>query len=98
MGPAAGETAFIPRIPMITSGLPFEFKRLQFPIRTCFAITINKAQGQSFSVIGVDLREDCFAHGQLYVALSRIGNPSNQYILTNESKTVNVVYSKIFRS
>jgi ATP-dependent DNA helicase PIF1 len=95
-GPAAGETACIPRIPMIPSDLPFQFKRLQFPIKTCFAMAINKAQGQSFNVVGVDLRNNCFAHGQLYVGLSRIGNASNQFILLPENRsTQNIVYKEI---
>ncbi|UYV69861.1 K02A2.6-like [Cordylochernes scorpioides] len=33
---------------MITTDMPFEFKRLQFPIRLAFAMTIKKSQGQSF--------------------------------------------------
>ena len=35
-------------------------------------MTINKAQGQTFKRIAVDLRRDDFSHGQLYVALSRV--------------------------
>ena len=45
--PSEGETVLIPRIPIIPTDLPFQFKRLQFPIRLAFAITINKAQVQS---------------------------------------------------
>jgi ATP-dependent DNA helicase PIF1 len=68
-GPAKGEIAFIPRIPMITSDLPFSFKRLQFPVKVSLAITINKAQGQTFKYVGVDLRTECFSHGQLLIYL-----------------------------
>ena len=46
-GPFEGEAVLIPRIPMIPTDLPFQFKRLQFSIRLAFAITINKAQGES---------------------------------------------------
>ena len=41
------------------------------------AITINKAQGQSLEKCGIDLNMDCFPHGQLYVACSRVGKPDN---------------------
>ncbi|XP_003742881.2 uncharacterized protein LOC100906410, partial [Galendromus occidentalis] len=46
-GKCEGEDVLLPRIPMIPTDIPFEFKRLQFPVRPAFAMTINKAQGQS---------------------------------------------------
>ncbi|XP_050065533.1 uncharacterized protein LOC126554507 [Aphis gossypii] len=73
-GKYAGENVCIPRIPMIPTDLPFDFKRLQFPVRLAFAMTINKSQGQSLSVCGINLENHCFSHGQLYVACSRVGN------------------------
>ena len=33
--------------------MPFQFKRLQFPVRVAFVMTINKAQGQSLQVCGL---------------------------------------------
>ena len=51
----------------------FQFERKQFPFRPCFAMTINKAKGQTLTVIGLDLQRPIFAHGMLYVALSRTG-------------------------
>jgi len=78
--PAAGELAFIPRIPLIPSDLMIEFKRVQFPVGGSFAIAISKSQGQTFPCVGLDLSEDCFSHGQPYVLLSRTGKPVNQFI------------------
>ena len=37
-------------------------------------MTINKSQGQTFDKIGILLRTPVFAHGQLYVAISRVRN------------------------
>lgn len=93
-GKFKGEHVLIPRIPMIPSDMPFEFKRLQFPIRLAFAVTINKAQGQSLGVCGVNLEYPVFSHGQLYVACSRVGKPSVLYIYTENKKTKNVVYQR----
>ena len=81
---------------MIPTHLPFQFKRLQFPIKLSFAMTINKSQGQTFRYVGIDLRSDCFSHGQLYVALSRTGDPKKQFILTSENHvTKNVIFPEI---
>jgi ATP-dependent DNA helicase PIF1 len=40
---------YIPRVPLIPSGdsIRFDFRRVQFPIKPAFAMTINRAQGQS---------------------------------------------------
>ena len=83
---------FIPRIPIVTEKLTFKFKRLQFPVRLSFAMTINKSQGQTLKIAGLDLSYPCFSHGQLYVSCSRVGSPENLYILAPNGKTNNIVY------
>ncbi|XP_073955775.1 uncharacterized protein isoform X1 [Choristoneura fumiferana] len=93
-GKYKGEDVLIPRIPMIPTDLPFDFKRLQFPVRLAFAMTINKSQGQSLQICGINLEFPCFAHGQLYVACSRVGKPSSLYIYAPQKKTKNIVYQK----
>jgi len=57
-------------------------------------MTINKAQGQSLKVAGMDLRDDCFSHGQLYVACSRVCSPNSLVILQPEGRIKNIVYKK----
>ena len=74
-GPHKGKKVFILRITLQTSnseknGIPFI--RTQFPIRLCFATTINKSQGKIILYVGIYLRESIFSHEQLYVALSRV--------------------------
>ncbi len=43
----------------------------QIPTKPAWAMTIHKAQGQTFSKLFVDLSSGTFAEGQTYVALSR---------------------------
>ena len=95
-GSGTGENVFIPRIPIIPSDMPFQFKRLQFPVRLSFAMSINKSQGQSLKVAGLQLEEPCFSHGQLYVGASRVGSKNNLYIYTPTRKTRNIVYKEVF--
>ena len=44
-------------------------------------MTIDKAQGQTLSKVAIFLNDPVFRHGQLYVALSRSGNPNCTKIL-----------------
>jgi ATP-dependent DNA helicase PIF1 len=46
-----GEDVLLPRIPMILTDMSFEFKRLQYPVRLAFAMTINKAQGHRYKCV-----------------------------------------------
>lgn len=43
----------------------------QIPLRLAYATTIHKSQGMSLDYVDVKLGNGCFAHGQLYTALSR---------------------------
>lgn len=91
-GKFKGEVVLLPRIPMIPSESTIPFKRLQFPIRLAFAMSINKSQGQTMSICGLDLENPCFSHGQLYVACSRVGKPSNLFVLAKDRLTKNIVH------
>ena len=55
-------------------------------------MTINKSQGQSFKVVGLDLESEFFANGQLYVGCSRSRKEKELYILAKYGITANVVY------
>jgi ATP-dependent DNA helicase PIF1 len=108
-GTAAGSLVFIPRIDLITdSGLPFQLKRRQFPVKVAFAMTINKSQGQTLDRIGLYLPNPVFSHGQLYVAFSRVRRSADVKVFVKDTHdqgkllpgsnrvfTRNVVYKSI---
>lgn len=53
---------------------------LQYPIKLAWAVTIHKSQGQTFERAIVDMGHGSFAHGQLYVALSRCKSLEGLYL------------------
>jgi ATP-dependent DNA helicase PIF1 len=78
--------------------LPFTLSRKQFLVRLCFAMTINKSQGQSFETEGIDLRAPVFTYGQFYVAVSRTSSVVGlQVLLANleTRETANVIYLEV---
>ena len=101
--PGRDKDILIPRIKFLPDpgSFPFEWSRLQFPVRVAFSSTINKSQGQTLKQVGVWLRYPVFGHGQLYVASSRVGNPSALKIPIKQQprqqvdQTDNVVYREV---
>lgn len=43
----------------------------QYPLRLAWSLTIHKSQGKTFEKVIIDIGRGTFAHGQMYVALSR---------------------------
>ena len=79
-GSGKGNVELIPRIILDStrsSDIPFQLRRRQFPVKPAFAMTINKAQGQTLDKVGILLPEPIFGHGQLYVAFSRAKKACN---------------------
>ena len=98
-----GEIRLLPRIKLTSQPreLPFVVARTQFPISLCFAMTINRSQGQSFDTVGIDLRHSVFSHGQFYVAMSRVTEVNNLSVLLppNGGDTVqNTVWPEVLLS
>ncbi|KAL8522640.1 hypothetical protein ACS0TY_012688 [Phlomoides rotata] len=82
-------------IPCITLEAPHDsfsfipFKRKQFTIRLCYAMTINKAQGQILDFVGVYLKEPVFSY-----VLIRPSIPSVQ----DTNYTKNIVYHDVLNA
>jgi ATP-dependent DNA helicase PIF1 len=86
-----GRHVFIPRLNITPSDMermPFTLRRRQFPLRPAFAMTINKAQGQTLQIVGVYLPKPVFCHGQLYVAFSRCSSRQGVRVLVRGGSRV----------
>jgi hypothetical protein len=103
-GSTKGHRVLIPRITLTPSDVmsPFKLRRRQFPVRLSFAMTINKAQGQTFDRLGLFLPQPVFSHGQLYVAFSRVRSLASIKVRiietrddTKTDRTKNIVFKEI---
>ncbi|XP_021980197.1 ATP-dependent DNA helicase pif1-like [Helianthus annuus] len=84
--------------------IPVKISQRQFPLSLCFAMTINKSQGQSLERVGLYLPRPVFSLGQLYVVVSRVKNRKGLKILICDKEkrvyttTTNVVYKEVLQN
>jgi ATP-dependent DNA helicase PIF1 len=104
-GSNIGDVVYIPRMKLLPSDayVSISFYRRQFPLCVCFAMSINKSQGQTLGHVGLYLPRPVFTHGQLYVVVSRVQIRDGLKILISDgsddckNSTVNVVYPEVFQ-
>ena len=65
----------------------------QYPIKLAWAVTIHKSQGQTFENVILDLDTGSFAHGQTYVALSRVVSLEGLF-LTRKIKMSDIIFNQ----
>lgn len=70
---------------------------IQFPLQLGYALTIHKAQGKTLDRVIVDIDRGAFAHGQLYVALSRTRRKKDMLIKRSLSED-DIIFSKRIKS
>jgi hypothetical protein len=59
--------------------------RRQFPIRLAYAMTVHKCQGQTLDRVVLDMRQQPFSHGILYVACGRVRNAESLIALVDSA-------------
>nr|GEX33421.1 ATP-dependent DNA helicase PIF1-like [Tanacetum cinerariifolium] len=80
--------------------MPFKLSQRQFHVALCFAMTLNKCQGQTLTQVGLFLQRPVLSYEQLYVDVSRVKSKKGLKILCCDEdgnyaqSTTNVVYKE----
>jgi len=66
----------------------YGFKVYQIPLILAWAVTIHKSQGATLESAEIDIGNNIFAHGQTYVALSRVKSLDGLYLRSFNRKKI----------
>ena len=69
----------------------------QFPLQLGYGLTIHKAQGKTLSKVNIDISHGAFAHGQLYVALSRTRNKEDMNLLNKITIRDSIISPRVIK-
>ena len=69
-------------------------KKIQYPLKLAYAITIHKSQGMTLDCVETDIGKSIFEYGQVYVVLSRVKNLDG-LLLKNFAKNKIKVHPKV---
>ena len=75
----------------------YTIQRKQFPLKLAYATTFNSSQGLTFDRVVLDARCDVFAHGQLYMAISRVRSHHDAIVYCPDDRpdVANVVFPSL---
>ena len=66
----------------------FKFSRTQLPVRVAFCGTINRVQGGTYEHVAYHATHPIWAHGMLFVAITRVTSPEGLTILCDPNLMV----------
>lgn len=94
-GSNIGDTALIQRMTLTSkqSKWPFTMKNRQFPIKSCYTMTITKSEGHLINFVTLYFSMRVLSHRLLYVALSKVTTHRGLKILMTEESDKELKHS-----
>jgi hypothetical protein len=74
----------------------FKFTRIQLPLRVAFCVTVNRSQGGTYEYVAYHGLRPIWAHGMLFVAVTRVTSPEGLTILCDPNLTVLAIEDYVY--
>jgi hypothetical protein len=74
----------------------FKFTRIQLPLRVAFCVTVNRSQGGTYDYVAFHSLRPIWAHGMLFVAVTRVTSPEGLTILCDPNLTTPAIDDYVY--